>query len=107
LDNPGSTLSHHLQKLKHENLVKVRREATFLWYSADTEELLSFSVCRLEQGDARVKAGSISGELITVSTARVFSALGAKPSYGRRPFKPSIRGSRQRHTTLSNPERSA
>jgi ArsR family transcriptional regulator, arsenate/arsenite/antimonite-responsive transcriptional repressor len=47
LDIPGSTLSHHLQKLKHENLVKVRRETTFLWYSADTEELLSLSVCRV------------------------------------------------------------
>jgi ArsR family transcriptional regulator, arsenate/arsenite/antimonite-responsive transcriptional repressor len=42
LDIPGSTLSHHLQKLKHENLVKVRRETTFLWYSADTEERLAF-----------------------------------------------------------------
>jgi DNA-binding transcriptional ArsR family regulator len=41
----SSTLSHHLDKLKNENLVKVRREGTFLWYSANTEalqELLSF-----------------------------------------------------------------
>ena len=35
----GSTLSHHLDKLKHEQLVKVRREGTYLWYSADTEAL--------------------------------------------------------------------
>ena len=45
LDIPSSTLSHHLEKLKHEGLVKVRREGTFLWYSANTEalqELLGF-----------------------------------------------------------------
>jgi len=34
---PASTLSHHLEKLKNENLVKVRREGTYLWYSANTE----------------------------------------------------------------------
>jgi DNA-binding transcriptional ArsR family regulator len=36
---PNSTLSHHLEKLKNENLVKVRRESTFLCYSANTEAL--------------------------------------------------------------------
>jgi DNA-binding transcriptional ArsR family regulator len=42
---PASTLSHHLEKLKNEDLVAVRRESTFLWYSANTavlRELLSF-----------------------------------------------------------------
>jgi DNA-binding transcriptional ArsR family regulator len=42
---PSSTLSHHLEKLKNEELVKVRRESTFLWYTANTgalEELLGF-----------------------------------------------------------------
>ena len=42
---PGSTLSHHLDKLKSEGLVQVRRESTFLWYTANTkalEELLGF-----------------------------------------------------------------
>jgi DNA-binding transcriptional ArsR family regulator len=42
---PGSTLSHHLEKLKNEELVSVRRESTFLRYSANTEtlqELLGF-----------------------------------------------------------------
>ena len=39
LDIPNSTLSHHLDKLKNEELVKVRREGTFLWYSANTETL--------------------------------------------------------------------
>jgi DNA-binding transcriptional ArsR family regulator len=36
---PASTLSHHLDKLKNEELVKVRREGTFLWYTANTEAL--------------------------------------------------------------------
>ena len=36
---PGSTLSHHLDKLKNEELVRVRREGTFLWYTANTEAL--------------------------------------------------------------------
>jgi DNA-binding transcriptional ArsR family regulator len=42
---PASTLSHHLEKLKNEDLVKVRREGTYLWYSANSEplqELLGF-----------------------------------------------------------------
>jgi DNA-binding transcriptional ArsR family regulator len=45
LDIPSSTLSHHLEKLKNEDLVSVRREGTYLWYSANTEilqELLGF-----------------------------------------------------------------
>jgi ArsR family transcriptional regulator, arsenate/arsenite/antimonite-responsive transcriptional repressor len=45
LDIPSSTLSHHLEKLKNEDLVRVRREGTYLWYSANTEilqELLGF-----------------------------------------------------------------
>ncbi|HVW86607.1 MAG TPA: metalloregulator ArsR/SmtB family transcription factor [Bryobacteraceae bacterium] len=36
---PASTLSHHLEKLKNEDLVKVRREGTYLWYSANAETL--------------------------------------------------------------------
>jgi DNA-binding transcriptional ArsR family regulator len=42
---PNSTLSHHLEKLRSEELVCVRREGTFLWYTANTEalqELLRF-----------------------------------------------------------------
>ena len=45
LQIPSSTLSHHLEKLKNEDLVTVRREGTFLWYSANTaalKELLGF-----------------------------------------------------------------
>lgn len=36
---PGSTLSHHLDKLRNEGLVNVRRESTFLRYTADTQAL--------------------------------------------------------------------
>ena len=39
LDIPNSTLSHHLDKLRAEGLVKVRRESTFLHYTANTEAL--------------------------------------------------------------------
>src|SRR5438045_2718881 len=42
---PGSTLSHHLDKLRNEGLVNVRRESTFLRYRANAEalqELLQF-----------------------------------------------------------------
>lgn len=39
LDIPSSTLSHHLDKLKNEDLVVVRRESTFLRYTANTETL--------------------------------------------------------------------
>lgn len=42
---PASTLSHHLDKLKNEDLVEVERQGTFLWYRANTttlQQLLSF-----------------------------------------------------------------
>jgi ArsR family transcriptional regulator, arsenate/arsenite/antimonite-responsive transcriptional repressor len=41
----ASNLSHHLDKLKNEQLVRVRREGTYLRYTANTDtlqELLSF-----------------------------------------------------------------
>jgi len=45
LNIPNSTLSHHLDKLRNEGLVNVRRESTFLRYTANTDalqELLQF-----------------------------------------------------------------
>jgi ArsR family transcriptional regulator len=45
LEIPNSTLSHHLDKLRTEDLVNVEREGTFLRYTANTEalqELLQF-----------------------------------------------------------------
>jgi DNA-binding transcriptional ArsR family regulator len=45
LDISASTLSHHLEKLRHEDLVKMSREGTFLRYTANAsalQELLAF-----------------------------------------------------------------
>ena len=45
LEIPNSTLSHHLEKLKNEDLVSVKREGTFLRYTANSialQELLGF-----------------------------------------------------------------
>jgi ArsR family transcriptional regulator len=41
----ASNLSHHLEKLKHEGVVAVKREGSFLRYTVDTDaiqELLAF-----------------------------------------------------------------
>lgn len=59
---PNSTLSHHLEKLKNEELVKVRRESTFLWYTANTEaleELLGFLYAECCTRNKAVKPESI------------------------------------------------
>ncbi len=59
---PGSTLSHHLDKLKSEGLVRVRRESTFLWYTANTEameELLGFLYNECCSRNQAVPAGKI------------------------------------------------
>src|SRR5258707_10209498 len=42
LEVANSTLSHHLDKLKNEDLVEVRREGTFLRYSPQTKGLGAF-----------------------------------------------------------------
>ena len=45
LDITASTLSHHLDRLKREEVVTVRREGTYLWYAANAkalEDLLRF-----------------------------------------------------------------
>jgi ArsR family transcriptional regulator, arsenate/arsenite/antimonite-responsive transcriptional repressor len=45
LEIPNSTLSHHLDKLRNEGLVEVRRQSTFLRYTANTsalQEILQF-----------------------------------------------------------------
>jgi ArsR family transcriptional regulator len=45
LDITPSTLSHHLERLKREDIVTVRRDGTCLWYTANAgtlEGLLQF-----------------------------------------------------------------
>lgn len=45
LEIAPSTLSHHLEKLRHEELILVQRQGTFLRYTANTralQELLGF-----------------------------------------------------------------
>jgi DNA-binding transcriptional ArsR family regulator len=45
LEIANSTLSHHLDKLRNEDLITVQREGTFLRYKANTavlEEVLGF-----------------------------------------------------------------
>ena len=62
LSIPASTLSHHLDKLKNEELVKVRREGTFLWYTANTEalqELLNFLYAECCTRSKAVKPGDL------------------------------------------------
>lgn len=39
LDIPNSTLSHHLEKLRMEGLVSVRKDKQWLWYSANADAL--------------------------------------------------------------------
>ncbi|MFN7939377.1 MAG: metalloregulator ArsR/SmtB family transcription factor [Bryobacteraceae bacterium] len=64
---PPSTLSHHLDKLKNEDLVKVRRESTYLWYSANADalkELLTFlyaECCTRSQAVPHEEIVQISG----------------------------------------------
>jgi len=59
---PASTLSHHLERLKAEGLVTVRRESTFLRYFANTvvlEELLGFLFSECCKRSKAVKAEAV------------------------------------------------
>jgi DNA-binding transcriptional ArsR family regulator len=59
---PNSTLSHHLDKLRNEGLVKVRRESTFLRYTANVDalrELLEFLYAECCTRNNVVKAAEI------------------------------------------------
>jgi DNA-binding transcriptional ArsR family regulator len=59
---PNSTLSHHLDKLRNEGLVAVKRESTFLRYTANTEalqEVLQFLYAECCTRNKAVKPQSI------------------------------------------------
>ena len=62
---PNSTLSHHLEKLRTEGLVRVRRNGTFLWYAADTDalqEILGFLFSECCTRNRVIKAESVVRE---------------------------------------------
>jgi ArsR family transcriptional regulator len=64
LDIPASTLSHHLEKLRSEGLASVRRESTFLRYTANTaalEELLGFLFAECCSRTRAVSADAVVG----------------------------------------------
>ena len=42
LEIPNSTLSHHLEKLRNEDLIRVQRQSTFLRYTENSEALQEF-----------------------------------------------------------------
>jgi ArsR family transcriptional regulator, arsenate/arsenite/antimonite-responsive transcriptional repressor len=59
----ASTLSHHLEKLKNEELIAVRRESIFLRYTANTvalEELLGFLYAECCTRNKAIKPGKIT-----------------------------------------------
>lgn len=86
---PASTLSHHLDKLKNESLVRVRREGTFLWYTASTDalqELLGFLYAECCTRNKAIHTEEIGALGNHVAEARVVDgelvgiALRAQPS---------------------------
>ena len=61
---PASTLSHHLDRLRAEGLASVRREGTFLRYSANTtalEELLGFLYAECCSRSSAINPDAVAG----------------------------------------------
>jgi len=52
----ASNLSHHLEKLRHEGVVTVKREGSFLRYTVDTEALQELLAFLFSECCARTKA---------------------------------------------------
>lgn len=67
LDITASTLSHHLDRLKREGLIRVRRHGTFLWYTTNTEALES--LLKFLLAECCTRSGVISVESLTASKA--------------------------------------
>lgn len=62
LEIVNSTLSHHLEKLKNVDLVTVRRDRQFLWYSANAktlQDLLAFLFAECCSRSRAIKPESI------------------------------------------------
>jgi len=63
LDIAPSTLSHHLEKLRNEDLIAVQRESTFLRYTANTDvlqELLAFLYAECCTRNKAIKPATIT-----------------------------------------------
>src|SRR5579872_1936954 len=52
----ASNLSHHLEKLKHEGVIDVKRECSFLRYTANTDALQELLAFLFSECCARTKA---------------------------------------------------
>ena len=65
-DIPGSTLSHHLDKLKSDQLVTSVREGTFIRYRANTETLRQLLGFLYQECCTRNKAIK-SSQIVSVS----------------------------------------
>jgi DNA-binding transcriptional ArsR family regulator len=65
-DIPGSTLSHHLDKLKNDELVTSVREGTFIRYRANTETLQQLLEFLYQECCTRNKAIK-SSQILSVS----------------------------------------
>ncbi len=79
---PPSTLSHHLDKLKSESLVRVRREGNFLWHTANTDslqELISFLYAECCTRNRVIEPG----ELVTVGRTPTETRKGKKHERGK------------------------
>lgn len=80
LQIPNSTLSHHLEKLRVEDLVTVQRDRQFLWYFANvetTEALLTFlyNGCAIRQPASTQEQAYQALELEVESTAAQESGM--------------------------------
>jgi len=75
---PASTLSHHLDKLRNKNLVRVRREGSFLWYTANTEALQELLTFLYAECCTRSKAIE-PGELVVIGQIPKEAPKGKKP----------------------------
>jgi hypothetical protein len=82
VDISACKLSHHLEKLKYDDLVKVRRTAPFLWYSVNGGELESSSASFTPSAANEIKS-SIQ-ERTSVCQAREEYWSGAADPFGGR-----------------------
>jgi ArsR family transcriptional regulator len=65
LEITPSTLSHHLDRLKREDIITVRRDGTFLWYTANTGALEG--LMRFLYAECCTRSSAISPERLTTT----------------------------------------